>query len=381
MKKSLLHLTWDSPDNPWCGGGGAFRDYRILERLSGWEREVWSGRHPKGSNAPDGTCRTDFGICSLGEFISRRSWAWSVGRILGSRFLTDPSLIASQSISAWAPVWQSIDYPNRILHVVHHIAGKAILERLGPFGPSSFAYEQQILSHGRYFATPNRATASRIREVNTFARIEIIPNGFDPPSFAPPTSRMERPHDTIVFLGRLDHRMKGLDRLFAAFGKVASINERARLVVAGRADRSMDSWICNELSKHPARDRIEIVPNPTDERKYQVLDDGDIFCVPSRFEGWCIAAVEAQSRGLPVVATRTDGLQDSVSDCCTGMLVSNSESDAVDALVASLQALLADRHLRSTMGAAAIAWANRFTWDAATRSTETFLDEIRQTLV
>jgi O-antigen/teichoic acid export membrane protein len=96
MKKSLLHLTWDSPDNPWCGGGGAFRDYRILERLSGWEREVWSGRHPKGSNAPDGTCRTDFGICSLGEFISRRSWAWSVGRILGSRFLTDPSLIASQ---------------------------------------------------------------------------------------------------------------------------------------------------------------------------------------------------------------------------------------------------------------------------------------------
>jgi hypothetical protein len=63
------------------------------------------------------------------------------------------------------------------------------------------------------------------------------------------------------------------------------------------------------------------------------------------------------------------------------MLVSNSESDAVDALVASLQSLLADRHLRSTMGAAAIAWANRFTWDAATRSTETFLDEIRQTLV
>lgn len=380
MTRTLLHLTWDSPDNPCCGGGGAFRDYRILERLSGWEREVWSGRHTNGSKSPAGVVRTDFGIGVFGEFVSRRTWGPAASRAL-RRKLSDRSIVVSHSVSPWAPVWETLRHQDRILNVIHHVAGDEILCRLGPFGPSSLCYEQRTIAEGRFFSLSNRATAAKVREVNPNARIELIPIGFDPPSFAPPASRDGRPHDTIVFLGRLDHRMKGLDRLFAAFGKVASVNERARLVVAGRADRSMDSWICNELSKHPARDRIEIVPNPTDERKYQVLDEGDIFCVPSRFEGWCIAAVEAQSRGLPVVATRTDGLQDSVSDCCTGMLVSNSESDAVDALVASLLALLADRHLRSTMGAAAIAWANRFTWDAATRSTETFLDEIRQTLV
>ena len=33
MNRELLHLTWDSPDNPWCGGGGAYRDYTILGML------------------------------------------------------------------------------------------------------------------------------------------------------------------------------------------------------------------------------------------------------------------------------------------------------------------------------------------------------------
>ncbi|HOX53702.1 MAG TPA: hypothetical protein PKY05_19645, partial [Fibrobacteria bacterium] len=71
----LLHLSWDSPDNPWCGGGGAFRDYQILSLLEGWDREVCSGRHPCGAVAPSSTRRVDKGIGTMGEFVSRRSWS------------------------------------------------------------------------------------------------------------------------------------------------------------------------------------------------------------------------------------------------------------------------------------------------------------------
>lgn len=377
MNRKLLHLTWDSPDNPWCGGGGAFRDYQILSMLGDWEREVCSGKHPRGSNPPGGTKRIDKGVGLLGEFVSRRTWAWSASRFLDHRLRTDRTLVASQSASAWAPVWSSLEHPGRILHVVHHVAGESILERLGPLGPSSYRYEQQILSKGRFFATPNRATASRILSVNPHARVEIIPNGFTPPATDVVPERRFPDSVVISFLGRLDHQMKGLDRLLEAFSLVGSEAQDTRLLLAGRSDDSMEAWLSKALERHPLRGRIDVVPNPSDERKYALLDGSDIFCVPSRFEGWCIAAIEAQSRGLPVVATRTDGLLDSVSDGRTGILVSNEERNAVRELADALLALARNEHHRREMGSAAVAWANRFTWDAAAAATDSFLKEIQ----
>jgi glycosyltransferase involved in cell wall biosynthesis len=380
VTKRLLHLTWDSPDNPWCGGGGAFRDYMLLERLTSWTREIWSGRHPRTSCAPTQTMRCDLGWGRFGEFVSRRTWAWVASRKLSCRLRGDAGLVACQSVSAWAPVWSSVDHPDRMLHVVHHVAGQAILDRLGPFGPSSYAYEQQILSKGRFYATPNRATASRIRDVNPGARIEIIPNGFSPPcgTFAP--ERFCPDSLVITFLGRLDHQMKGLDRLLEAFVEIGRRTSCTRLLLAGRSDACTDAWLARALADHPFKSRIDVVPNPSDQRKYALLDGSDIFCVPSRFEGWCIAAVEAQSRGLPVVATRTDGLLDSVLDGETGLLVSNEESRAPSALAEALLALVENETHRRELGANAVGWASRFTWEAAARSTEDLLEEIRHTL-
>lgn len=375
--RRLLHLTWDSPDNPWCGGGGAFRDYQILSMLDRWEREVCSGKHPKRTAAPTGTLRIVKGIGLFGEFVSRRTWARAASRYLEERLRADPTLVVSQSASAWAPVWKSLEHPRRILHTVHHVAGASILERLGPWGPSSLRYEQRILAEGEFYATPNRATAARILAANPDARVEIIPNGFTPPATGIVPERRFPDSVVISFLGRLDHQMKGLDRLLEAFALVGTEAPSTRLLLAGRSDDSMEAWLSKALERHPLRDRVDVVPNPSDDRKYALLDGSDIFCVPSRFEGWCIAAIEAQSRGLPVVATRTDGLLDSVSDGDTGLLVSNEEPYAVRELADGLLALARNEHKRRELGSAAVAWANRFTWEAATVATDSFLKEIQ----
>jgi len=372
----LLHLSYDSPDNPWCGGGGALRDWRILDLLDGWERSVCTGRHP-GEHPRWKFARTDLGIGFLGEFVSRRTWAPAAGRHL-RQFLSLGG-VASQSASAWAPVWESLEHPDRMLHVVHHVAGDEILRRLGPLGPSSLRFEQGVLSRGRFYATPNRATASRILAVNPNARVEIIPNGFDPPAAAVVPERFG-PGPVVSFLGRFDHRMKGLDRLLPAFAILSERVPSAKLVLAGRSDRSMDAWLSNQLKSHPARERIHVVPNPDEARKYALLEGSDIFCVPSRFEGWCIAAIEAQSRGLPVVATRTDGTEDSIRDGETGILVENNEHGSVAALAGSLEDLCRDPSRRRSMGEAARSWAERFTWAAAAAATEALLLEMVEKL-
>ena len=52
-----------------------------------------------------------------------------------------------------------------------------------------------------------------------------------------------------------------------------------------------------------------------------LLASFDVFAFPSRFEGLCVAVIEAQAAGVPVVATPVGGIRETVVDGETGWLV------------------------------------------------------------
>jgi len=72
--------------------------------------------------------------------------------------------------------------------------------------------------------------------------------------------------------------------------------------------------------------------------------------VPSRREGYGVAAREAMAYGRPVVASAVGGLLDAVEDGITGVLV---PPDDVTALRTAMEGLLADRGRRLALGTAA----------------------------
>jgi glycosyltransferase involved in cell wall biosynthesis len=75
----------------------------------------------------------------------------------------------------------------------------------------------------------------------------------------------------------------------------------------------------------------------------------DIFAMPSLQEGLGVAALEAMACGLPVIASSSGGLVDSVKDGVTGMHVPPGDSRA---LADAIARMAANAQLRSTMGAA-----------------------------
>src|SRR5262249_11379049 len=76
----------------------------------------------------------------------------------------------------------------------------------------------------------------------------------------------------------------------------------------------------------------------------------DVFAFPSLYEGLCLAVIEAQAAGVPVVATPVGGIRETVVDGDTGGLVPPQDARALPAAVC---ALLGDPELAGRLGAEA----------------------------
>ena len=64
-----------------------------------------------------------------------------------------------------------------------------------------------------------------------------------------------------------------------------------------------------------------------------VLASLDVFAFPSLYEGLCLAVIEAQAAGVPVVATAVGGIKETVVDGETGLLVPARDPEALTAAI------------------------------------------------
>lgn len=109
------------------------------------------------------------------------------------------------------------------------------------------------------------------------------------------------------------------------------------------------------IKKHHMDDYIHI--NGTTSNIAKVYEDADVFCLPSRDEGFPLALVEAMSAGLPVVGFEDGiGVSDLIANGVTGLLPKRS----VVELSKTLEILIADNKLRERMGKAGIKFIEQY---------------------
>lgn len=102
------------------------------------------------------------------------------------------------------------------------------------------------------------------------------------------------------------------------------------------------------------------------------LAAADVFVSPTTYEAFPLAALEAASCGVPVVATNVNGIAELIRNGQEGLIVSRDAASIADAI----RTLAEDRALRARMGTAACASAGRYTWDAVARATLDTYDEL-----
>ncbi len=136
----------------------------------------------------------------------------------------------------------------------------------------------------------------------------------------------------IVSVGRLETR-KNHQLLLRAFAMLPEdLRETASInLIGGGPLRGMLEDLGRDLG---IADRVNFLGQPSHEDLVRQLQKSDVFCLPSLSEGMPVVSIEAMSCGLPVVATRVDGIPESVKEPDCGILFPNQD---VDALAAALK--------------------------------------------
>lgn len=237
---------------------------------------------------------------------------------------------------------------------------------------AALQYERQLCSVAKGIITVSHSMSQIIEE--TYAvprqRIQVVYNGIDAgifqramkPELLPKLRQTIAPNgeQIILFAGRLDAQ-KGISALFAAAERVLAEYPRVCYVLAGATATQEHETMLHELAQqYPLAQqhikRLGYVPRSQLAQLYQIAD---LALVPSIYEPFGYAAVEAMAAGVPVIASRVGGLAEIIEHGQTGWLVpvatppSEPHQVDIDALATAQLHLLRDRALAQRLAQAA----------------------------
>ncbi len=240
--------------------------------------------------------------------------------------------------------------------------GTDILEAPGWSPLHYFATRYALARADHVTATGLRLANATLRYTPPAKPVTVVPYGVDLSRFQPLERNGAHPSDVVVgAVARLSPE-KGLDDLLRAAAQLIGQRMSLRVVLAGDGpSRARLTRLAEQLG---IAERVHFLGEVSHERVPAVLGELDVFAMPSRAEGFGVAALEAQAMELPIVATRVHGIPDVVQDGVSGLLVPARD---VGALAGAIAQLAGDAELRAVMGRAGRAFVEeRYRWEEST---------------
>jgi glycosyltransferase involved in cell wall biosynthesis len=234
-------------------------------------------------------------------------------------------------------------------------AGAALANRLGI--PSVITFHSFIPATGAFMRAVAAFTGSHhwkamftavsekvAREVAPISSrpIGILPNGIDT-DFWKAQSGRERDTNWISILSVL--RLNSKKRPFALLDVATALRRRLDQQIAFELTIAGDGPLYNALSRAVDRRKIghlvRLVGRVTREELRDLYSESDIFVLPTVRESFGLAALEARSMGVPVVAMRESALAEQITHERNGLLAESDED-----LVGCVERLIVEPGLR-----------------------------------
>jgi alpha-1,3-rhamnosyl/mannosyltransferase len=219
--------------------------------------------------------------------------------------------------------------------------------------------------------TCSQSSKSEIIDTYGIARsqVHVVPFGVDVTLFKPRgvapgrdllLKRTGNPHPYVLYAASL-HPRKNLSAVRDAVSGLARRGfPHVLVIVGGDIDKRSDA---NELEKQAYADlpdfpdRVVRIDNPSDYELSVLMAGADAFCLPSKYEGFGLSALEAMASGAPVVVSNRGSLPEVVGRA--GWIVEPNPTAIEDALVDIITNPAKARRMRMR----ARRRASRYSWE------------------
>lgn len=207
----------------------------------------------------------------------------------------------------------------RIVETIHDVGESKLYSKL------QLTLADRLCDH--YIAISKTVQNELLERGISLTRISLIYNGVNTDKFSAAEIKKEMYSSVSVkgsiLLGnvaRFYPAKKGQDILVQAVEILKQRKIHVHCKFAGAVYRGQEAeWqkLQCYLQEHHLEQDVEFVGNVSNVQEF--LQDIDIFVLPSRFEGFGIALIEALSMGIPCVASRLDGPSEILTDTRLGL--------------------------------------------------------------
>jgi UDP-glucose:(heptosyl)LPS alpha-1,3-glucosyltransferase len=233
-------------------------------------------------------------------------------------------------------------------------------------------YALVALLERRIYLRPNVALATVSAQVSEnlqrwYGRsnhIPVVHQGIDFDVFNP-TTRLERRSDerkrfgladgffVLLLIGN-DWRNKGLPCLLEAMAQLPDLP--LKLLVVGQDDRTIFAAQAERLS---LGNRVQFRKPSADVMQFYAA--ADAYAGPSLHDSFALPPSEAMACGLPVIASRTNGAAEMITDGADGLVLQDPQDSTQ--LARLIRCLVQDPALRQRLGENAFQTAQGYTWE------------------
>lgn len=233
----------------------------------------------------------------------------------------------------------------------------------------------ELLKSGHNQAALNLCTSTAMMQELTehgIERVKVWQRGVDTELFHPDLAslemrqRLSQNHPDsplLLYVGRLSAE-KEIERIKPILQAIP----QARLALVG------DGPHRQELEKHFADTPTHFVGYLTGQQLGSAFASADAFIFPSRTETLGLVLLEAMAAGCPVVAARSGGIPDIVTDGVNGYLF-DPTADIEDAIHATVR-LLENQQEREVIRQNARKEAEKWGWSAATSQLQDYYQKV-----
>lgn len=356
----ILILNWKDIRHPQAGGAEIIV-YELAKRLvADGHKITWFSKGKHSEEYIDGIKMVRRGNL-VTTYLYAPLYYWSLKQ--------KPDLVIDMSNTIYwqSPLWagksKKIAYLNQFAKQVFFYEFPPII--------SHFGYLVEILQYLTYrrtkFICYSNGTKKDLLAVGIPERnIYQFKLGLDQKRYVP---GIKSSYPLFLCASRLV-KMKRTDLVIKAMALLVKKYPKVKLAISGTGYHQIYlEKLCKNLNLEKdvtfVNKNVWFFSRNTKDQKVKLMQQAWALVYPSVKEGWGMTVTECGACGTPTIATNVTGLQDSVINGKTGMLI--RENPTPKDLADAMEKIIKDKNLREVLGKNAREYAKGFTWENSYR--------------